>query len=48
MGHNGAGKTTLINVINGLIAPTSGNVRIFNKTINEDLENIRMKMGTVF
>ncbi|MCR4662408.1 MAG: ATP-binding cassette domain-containing protein [Endomicrobiaceae bacterium] len=33
-GHNGAGKTTLFKIINGLINPTNGTLKIFNKEIN--------------
>ncbi len=34
-GRSGAGKSTLINLIAGLIEPTSGSVRIDNRIINE-------------
>lgn len=35
LGPNGAGKSTLIKAIMGLIPPTSGYVRIFDKPLNE-------------
>ena len=33
-GHNGAGKTSLFKIINGLIKPTTGIVKLFNENIN--------------
>jgi ABC-type multidrug transport system ATPase subunit len=47
MGHNGAGKSTLINVLSGLISQTSGDARIYDATLEGDLDLIRKKMGIV-
>jgi len=45
-GHNGAGKTTTIKLILGLIAATSGQVRVFGQdpTLSE-ARNLRCKLG---
>lgn len=37
-GHNGAGKSILFRVIAGLIRPSTGQVRVFNQLIGEDVE----------
>ena len=47
LGPNGAGKTTLINVLGGLLALDSGNARIYDSNLSNDLESIRRKLGIV-
>lgn len=51
IGHTGSGKSTLIQMLNGLLKPTSGTVYvdgvdIFSKKVN--LTDIRKKVGLVF
>lgn len=45
LGPNGAGKTTTIQMILGLIKPTSGKVRIFGKDIESCREEILQKVN---
>ena len=51
IGHTGSGKSTLVQMLNGLIKPTSGKVFLNGKDIWEDEDNIRQirfKVGIVF
>ncbi|MEN2769085.1 energy-coupling factor ABC transporter ATP-binding protein [Ornithinibacillus xuwenensis] len=53
IGHTGSGKSTLIQHLNGLLAPTKGEVQIGEYTINsekkpENLKELRSKVGVVF
>ena len=45
LGPNGAGKTTTIQMILGLITPTSGEIRIFNKSMAMHREEILQRMN---
>jgi ABC-2 type transport system ATP-binding protein len=45
LGPNGAGKTTTIEILEGLLAPTSGEVRIFGHTWNDNPRQIRQWIG---
>jgi len=51
IGHTGSGKTTLIGLIAGLLKPTSGQVLVDGKDINEkkyDRKELRRHVGVVF
>ena len=51
IGHTGSGKSTLIQMFNGLIKPTRGQVLLNGQDINGDQVNrkeIRQKVGLVF
>ncbi len=51
IGHTGSGKSTLIQHFNSLIKPTSGQILVDGKDINENKENlidVRKKVGVVF
>lgn len=51
IGHTGSGKSTLMQMLNGLIKPTSGAVYLEDRDINEDkkkLREVRFRVGLVF
>ncbi|MGH9549724.1 MAG: ATP-binding cassette domain-containing protein [Terriglobales bacterium] len=45
LGPNGAGKTTTIEILDGLLEPTSGQVTILGQTWKENARELREKMG---
>jgi len=47
LGPNGAGKTTLINIVCGIVTPSSGSVRVDGHDILRDYRVTRAKIGLV-
>ena len=47
LGPNGAGKSTTIRMMLSLIAPTSGTIKIFGKSLISDRKDILKKVGAI-
>ena len=53
IGHTGSGKSTILQLLNGLLMPSQGSVRVFDTLItstskNKDIRQIRKQVGLVF
>lgn len=53
IGHTGSGKSTILQLLNGLLVPTDGEVRVFDTlitptSVNKEIRQIRKQVGLVF
>jgi ABC-2 type transport system ATP-binding protein len=47
LGPNGAGKSTTIKMLTGLLAPTSGKLRVLGRDISEEPMEVKKRIGVV-
>src|SRR5689334_21188598 len=45
LGPNGAGKTTTVEILEGLLSPTSGEVQLLGRSWQSDPEWLRQRLG---
>src|SRR5690242_1265368 len=45
LGPNGAGKTTTVEILEGLLPPTSGKVELLGRTWKSDPHSLRQRLG---
>src|SRR5690349_11609476 len=48
IGANGSGKSTLLRLVNGLVGPTEGNVKVHGNDTAADVRRVRGNVGFVF
>lgn len=53
IGHTGSGKSTILQLLNGLLVPTKGSVRVFDTlitptSVNKQIRQMRKQVGLVF
>ena len=47
LGHNGAGKTTTVRLLNGVLFPTAGDIRVLGMDPTKDGNKIRARTGVL-
>src|SRR5882672_8162274 len=47
LGPNGAGKSTTIKMLTGLLAPTSGKIRVLGRDLSEAPLEVKRRIGVV-
>src|SRR5689334_24961727 len=45
LGPNGAGKTTTVEILEGLLPPTSGEVEVLGRNWETDADSLRQRLG---
>ena len=53
IGHTGSGKSTILQLLNGLLVPTDGEVHVFDTlitptSVNKEIRQVRKQVGLVF